>query len=111
MALPMPVLFSPPLMTTALCANTYKDAQGYLTPMTFLVIAPAIAAMLPGVELTPKLSLVPILGTSLLCKELVAGTYRWERGGIVFASNCVYAAVALFLATKMFQRESVLFRS
>src|SRR5712664_1175405 len=111
MALPVAVLFSAALLTIALFAKSYKEAQSYLTPMTFIVIIPAVAAMLPGVELTPKLSLIPILGTSLLCKELVAGTYHWNLIAIIFASNCVYAAVALFLAIKMFQRESVLFRS
>jgi sodium transport system permease protein len=111
MAIPIAVLFSATLMTIALFAKTYKEAQSYLTPMTFLVIIPAIAAMLPGVELTPKLSLIPILGTSLLCKELVAGTYHWNLIALIFTSNCVYAAAALFIAIKMFQRESVLFRS
>ena len=111
MALPIAVLFSATLMTIALFAKTYKEAQSYLTPMTFVVIIPAVAAMLPGVELTPKLSLVPILNVSLLCKELVAGTYHWNYIAIIFSSTCVYAAVALFLAIKMFQRESVLFRS
>src|SRR6202158_3483863 len=111
MALPVAVLFSAVLMTIALFAKTYKEAQSYLTPMTFVVIIPAVAAMLPGVELTPKLSLIPILNVSLLCKELVAGTYHWNLIAIIFSSTCVYAAAALFLAVKMFQRESVLFRS
>ena len=111
MALPIAVLFSAVLMTIALFAKTYKEAQSYLTPMTFVVIIPAIAAMLPGVELTPKLALVPILNVSLLCKELVTGTYHWNFIAIIFSSTCVYAAAALFIAIKMFQRESVLFRS
>jgi sodium transport system permease protein len=111
MAVPIAVLFSSVLMTIALFAKTYKEAQSYLTPMTFIVIIPAIASMLPGVELTSKLSLIPILSTSLLCKELVAGTYHWNLIAIIFSSTCVYAAVALFIAIKMFQRESVLFRS
>jgi sodium transport system permease protein len=111
MALPVAVLFSATLMTIALFAKTYKEAQSYLTPMTFVVIIPAVAAMLPGVELTPKLALVPILNVSLLCKELVAGTYHWNSIGLIFFSTCVYAAAALFIAIKMFQRESVLFRS
>ena len=111
MALPVAVLFSAALMTIALFAKTYKEAQSYLTPMTFVVIIPAIAAMLPGVELTPKLALIPILNVSLLCKELVTGTYHWNYIAIIFSSTCVYAAIALFLAVKMFQRESVLFRS
>src|SRR5580692_6147538 len=111
MALPVAVLFSATLMTIALFAKTYKEAQSYLTPMTFVVIIPAIAAMLPGVELSPKLALIPILNVSLLCKELVAGTYHWNYIAIIFSSTCVYAAAALFIAIKMFQRESVLFRS
>jgi sodium transport system permease protein len=111
MALPVAVLFSATLMTIALFAKTYKEAQSYLTPMTFVVIIPAVAAMLPGVELTPQLSLIPILNVSLLCKELVAGTYHWNYIAVIFASTCAYAAAALFIAIKMFQRESVLFRS
>ena len=110
MVLPLAVLFSAALMTIALFAKTYKEAQSYVTPLMFLVIVPAVAAMLP-VDLTSKLALVPILNASLLCKELVTGTYHWNYIAIIFSSTCVYAAVALFLAIKMFQRESVLFRS
>jgi sodium transport system permease protein len=77
--------------------------------MTFVVLVPAIAAVLPGVELTPKLALIPILNASLLCKELVTGTYHWNYIALIFVSTSVYAAAALFLAVKMFQRESVLF--
>src|SRR5207248_8762186 len=62
----------------------------YIMPLIFIVIIPAIAAMLPGVELTPKLALVPILNVSLLCKELVIGTYHWNYIAIIFASTCVY---------------------
>jgi sodium transport system permease protein len=98
MALPLAVMFSAALLTIALFAKSHKEAQSYITPLMFIVIIPAIAAMLPGVELTPKFALIPILNVSLLCKDLIAGTYH-------------YAAVAIFLAVKMFQRESVLFRS
>ena len=111
MALPLAVFFAAALMTIALFAKTYKEAQSYLTPMTFLVVIPAVASLLPGVELTPKLALVPILSTSLVCKEIIAGSYHWSSISLIFASTCVYAAVALFLAVKMFQREDVLFRS
>jgi sodium transport system permease protein len=110
-ALPLAVLFSAALMTIALFAKSYKEAQSYISPLMILVIVPAIAAMLPGVELTPQLSVVPIVNVSLLCKELITGTYHWDSIAIIFISSCVYAAVALFVAVKMFQRESVLFRS
>jgi sodium transport system permease protein len=111
MALPLAILFSAAMMTIALFAKTYKEAQSYLTPMTFLVVIPAVASLMPGIELTPKLALVPILSTSLVCKEIMTGTYHWSSIALIFASTCVYASVALFLAVKTFQRESVLFRS
>ncbi|HKM66913.1 MAG TPA: ABC transporter permease [Candidatus Acidoferrum sp.] len=111
MALPLAVLFSAGLITISLFAKSYKEAQSYVSPLMILVIVPAVAAMLPGVELTAKLALIPILNVSLLCKELVTGTYHWNFIALIFLSTCVYASAALFLAVKMFQREDVLFRS
>jgi sodium transport system permease protein len=110
MVLPIAVLFAAGVMTVALFAKSYKEAQSYISPLMFVVIIPAVAAMLP-IDLTAKLALVPILNASLLCKELVTGTYHWNFIAIIFLSTCVYAGVALFLAVKMFQREDVLFRS
>jgi sodium transport system permease protein len=88
MALPVAVMFSAVLMTISLFAKTFKEAQSYLTPMTFVVIIPAIAAVLPGIELTSKLALVPILYVSLLCKELVTGTYHWNYIALIFICTC-----------------------
>lgn len=110
MVLPLAVLFSAGVMTVALFAKSYKEAQSYITPLMFLVIVPAVCAMLP-IDLNAKLALVPILNASLLCKELVVNTYHWNYIAIIFLSTCLYAAAALFVAVKMFQREDVLFRS
>src|SRR5258708_18602316 len=111
MAVPLSVLFSAGLITIELFAKSHKEAQIYIAAMMLLVVIPAVAAMLPGVDLTPKLAIVPLLNVSLLCKELVTGEYHWNYIALIFASTCVYAAGALFLAVKMFQRESVLFRA
>ena len=111
MALPLAVLFAAALLTIALFAKSYKEAQSYLTPMTFIVVIPAVASLLPGFDLTPKLALIPILSTSLVCKEIVAGTFHWNYILLILLSSSIYAAAALFIAVKMFQRESVLFRS
>jgi sodium transport system permease protein len=111
MALPLAVLFSAALLTIALFAKSYKEAQSYISPLMIVVIMPAIVALLPGVEMNAKLALVPILGTSLVSKEIVTGTYHWNYILTIFGSSCVYAAAALFIAVKLFQREDVLFRT
>ena len=110
MIVPLAVLFSAALLAISLFAKSFKEAQSYLSPLTIVVIAPAIVSILPGVELNAGLSLVPILNTSLVCKEIVSGTYHWGYIALIFVSSCVYAAGALWVAIRLFQREDVLFR-
>jgi sodium transport system permease protein len=110
MVVPLAVLFSAVLLTIALFAKSYKEAQSYLSPLTILVALPAVISALPGVELNAALCLVPVLNISLVSKEIVAGTYHWSYIGLIFASSCAYAAAALAVAIRLFQREEVLFR-
>ena len=111
MVLPLAVLFSAALLAIALFAKSFKEAQSYISPLMIIVVLPAVAALLPGVELNAGLALVPVLNTSLVSKEIVTGTYHWGYVALIFASSCVYAAVALAIAVKLFQREDVLFRT
>ena len=111
MVLPLSVLFSAGMLAIALFAKSFREAQSYLSPLTFIVVLPAVASFLPGIELTPKTALVPILSTSLVSKEIVAGAHPWGYIALIFATSCVYGAIALAIAVKMFNREDVLFRT
>jgi len=111
MVMPLAVLFSAGLLALSLLARSYKEAQSYVSPLMIVVILPAVAAMLPGVELNTKLALIPILNVSLVSKEILSGNYPWGMIALIFGSSCFYAAVAFFLAVHTFQRESVLFRT
>jgi len=111
MALPITIFFSAALLAIALLAKSYKEAQSYISPLMIVVILPAIVGMLPGTELNTQFSLIPVLNTTLVCKEIVSGTYHWHQIGIIFLSTCAYAAAALFIAVKQFNREEVLFRT
>ncbi len=111
MVLPLTVMFAAALLAIALLAKSYKEAQSYISPLMIVVILPAIFSLLPGVELTPKLALVPILNVSLVSKEILSGNYPWGTIALIFVSSCVYAAAALFVAVRTFQNESVLFRT
>jgi sodium transport system permease protein len=111
MVLPVAVLFSAVVFTVALFAKSYKEAQSYVSPMIIVVIMPAVVGMLPGIDLNLRLALVPILNLSLVCKEMLSGVWHWNYIALIFGSSCVYAAVALALAVKMFNREDVIFRA
>jgi sodium transport system permease protein len=109
--LPIAVFFSAALLALSLFAKSYKEAQSYISPLMIVMVMPAVAALLPGVELTPALALVPVLNTSLVSKEIIAGTYHWNLIAVIFLSSSAYAAAALAIGVKLFQREDVLFRT
>ncbi len=111
LVLPLAVVFAAVALTISLFARTQKEAQTYLAPMVAVVILPAIAGVLPGVELDATLALVPVLNVTLACKELVSGVWPWGQLALIFGSTCVYAGLALAWCVRMFGRESVLFRS
>ncbi len=111
LVLPLAVLFAAGALTIALFARTQKEAQTYLAPLVAVVILPAFAGLLPGVELNATLALVPVLNVTLACKELVSGVWPWGQLVLIFGSTCVYAAAALAGCVRMFSRESVLFRT
>lgn len=111
MVLPVAVFFSAILFTVALFAKSYKEAQSYVGPMVFVIVMPAVIGMLPGIDLNARLAVVPILNLSLVCKEMLSGVWHWNYISLIFGSSCVYAAIALWLAVRMFSRESVIFRS
>jgi sodium transport system permease protein len=109
--LPLAVFFSAALLALSLFAKSFKEAQSYISPLMIVVILPAVAALLPGVDLNPALAVVPVLNTSLVSKEIITGTYHWDLIALIFLSSSVYAALALAIAVKLFQREDVLFRT
>ena len=111
LVLPVAVFFAALLLAISLFAKSYKEAQSYVSPLIIVVIMPAVIGMLPGVELNAKLALVPILNLSLVCKEMLSGVWHWNYIALIFGSSCLYAAIALGFAVKMFNREDVMFRA
>ena len=111
MVFPIAVMVSAILLAISLFAKSFKEAQSYVSPLMILVILPAVAVMLPGIELNWKLAMIPILNVSLVCKELLTGSFPWIWIAFVFGSTCIYSVIALAFAVNMFKRESVLFRT
>jgi len=110
MILPLCALFSSLLLMISVFARTSKEANSYIHPLMFLIILPALVSVLPGVELSPRMAMIPIVNTSLLLKEVLMGTYPWGNIGLIFLFNLLFASFGLWGAIGIFQKESVLFR-
>jgi sodium transport system permease protein len=109
--IPLAIFLASMAVAVGLFARSCKEANTYLQPMLLLAIAPAIVAALPGVDFNYGMALIPVLNMSLLCKELLAGTWHWGHVLLVFGSMTLYAALAVAAAVALFKRESVLFRT
>jgi sodium transport system permease protein len=111
MILPLAVIFSAALVAISLYARNYREAQSYGGQLIFIEILPAVASMIPNLQLTPKLALIPILNVSLVMKDIFAGQYPWGMIGLIFLSTAVIAGLMVALAVRQFHREEVLFRT
>jgi len=111
MLLPVAVMFSALLLMVGLFSKSFREAQSYCGPLILVAVVPTVIAMLPGVDLNASLSVVPLLNVSLICKEMLSGTWHWNYILLIFGSACLYATAALAATVRMFHREAVLFRS
>ena len=108
---PMGVLAASLMVAIALLAKSFKEAQSYLTPLVMASIFPLLVGMLPGLQLTPALALIPLFNVCQLIKEVFLGEYSHLAFAITMVANVVYAGLAFFAAVRVFSKESVLFRT
>jgi sodium transport system permease protein len=108
---PTAIMAASIMIAIALFAKSFKEAQSYLTPLIMAVIFPLIAGMLPGIQLTPALAVIPLFNVCQLIKEIFQGDFNRLSFAITMVSNIVYAGIAFFAAVQVFKSEKVLFRT
>lgn len=105
--IPLAFFISALMMSLAVFARSFKEAQNYITPFFLAIIMPASVAAMPGVELGPATVFIPITNVVLLFKELMIGQASLEMTFAVLLATAVYALLALLFAAWVFQREEV----
>ena len=105
---PVTLLTSALFLALAVFAKDYKEGQSFLTPVYLAMSLPAMVTMLPTIQLNAWTTFVPIVNIALLIKALLVGEARPELVFLVLVASAIYAALALSLAVRVFQREQVL---
>ncbi|MFM8287248.1 MAG: type II CAAX prenyl endopeptidase Rce1 family protein, partial [Planctomycetaceae bacterium] len=112
--LPVAGLFSALSLALSCFARSNKEGQYYLSPLLMVGMALAFYCLSPGVELSPQLAIVPIVGPSLMMKTLLSGPAGFEAVRVylpsVLLSSLLYTGLAVWWACELFQGEAVLFR-
>ena len=110
MLVPIVAIFAAVLLSMSIYAKSFKEAQGYMTPLVFIVIIPIILAMLPGIKLEGVYAWVPLMNVALAIKELIKGTMDYMALIPIFFSTTAIAGVLITFCIYWFNREKVLFR-
>jgi sodium transport system permease protein len=105
MLLPLSLFFAGLLSAIVIRASSFKEAQTYVTPLTFAVIVPAIIALTPGMKLSWQTAWIPILNIALATKEIIAGTIHYAQYALIVVSLAVLALAALSLSVRQFSKE------
>ena len=90
-------------------AKSFKEANNYVTPLTLVVILASYIGFIPNIELTAKTSWIPVVNICLLMKNLLVFKYDFALISMVLLSNVIYAFVAVWFLSKVYNSESILF--
>jgi sodium transport system permease protein len=96
------------MMSIALLARSFREAQNYVTPFFIFIMLPGMIAAMPGMELSRTTMFIPIANVALLLKDLLMEKATLELTFGVFLCTGVYALLSLVVAVWMFQREDVI---
>lgn len=107
MVIPLSIFFAGIISALVVRAKSFKEAQSIVSPMSFLVIIPAVIALLPGVELNWATVFVPILNVALATKEIVAGTIQPIHYIITVASLIILALASVAISYREFSKEGM----
>ncbi|HEX7004037.1 MAG TPA: ABC transporter permease [Trueperaceae bacterium] len=100
------------LLGVTMFARSFKEAQSYVAPLSFLLILPVMALQFADLlELGVGVYLVPVVNVLLLMDEIVTGGARAASVALTWGSLIVVIVVLLALALRNFSRERVIFRT
>jgi len=104
-------LFSAALLSIAIFARSFKEAQSYIGPAYLVVLLPiALINGIQGFEAPTWLFAAPAVNAVLLFKEVLKGDYVASHLFVTYISLAVFAGLALWLATRIYRKEKVLFK-
>ncbi len=99
--------FAALLLSLTSFARSFKEAQAYLIPVMLLSLAPAMIALLPGIELSGLIAVAPLINVVVLARDILAGSVPVAGATVAVFATIVYAGAALAIAASLFGNAAV----
>lgn len=105
------VMFSAVLLSIAIFARSFKEAQSYISPSYLIVILPTVIInSIPGFSPPDWFYAIPVINSVSIFKEILIGTYNTTHIMLTVVSLVVASAISIWVATTIYQKENVLFK-
>jgi ABC-type Na+ efflux pump permease subunit len=95
------------LTGVAALAKSFKEGQALLGPVQMIFILPAMAGVIPGLELTTKTALIPVVNVVLAFRSMLRGEALPQEYTVTALSLALYAILAIYFAVRVLSRESL----
>ena len=96
-------------MCTCLFAKSFKEANNYTTPVMLIFMFGGYAGMIPNFELNAQTAALPIINVALMIKQLMMQQMDFYLYGIVLLTNIVYSLLTIWILSKLYRSEVILF--
>ncbi len=110
MLLPLTLTLATISLALAGIAASYKEAQNYLSPLLLMVMTPAMICLLPHVDPSFSLDLLPVLGPLVVLKNaLQSGQVAWAHALLATTCSAVVCVVVVQWAVRLLAQEHFLY--
>ena len=76
-----------------------------VSPFYIALIVPVLFFQTPGLQLTPRMALIPVANVMMMIREAFEGVYRWPLIGLTLAVEAVCVIAALRVAMLVIRHE------
>ena len=97
-------------MMISIFARSFKEAQNLLSPLTIVVVVPAIAMQYMSEQTLRSFAVAPIFNAMLIIRDALLNRVSSTSIVLEFASAFVYMIIALAVAIKIFNSENAMVR-
>lgn len=103
--------FSAVLLAITSCARSFKEAQAYIIPLMLLCLVPGVICLMPSLQFSGPLAVVPLVNIVLLARDLLEGSVVPLYAAVAVISTLFYVLAAIGLAARVFGTDAILYGS
>ncbi len=108
MLIPLSIFFAGLLTAVVVRTKSFKESQSVVTPMTFIMVVPAILALSPEVKLNWQVVWIPVYNMAVAIEEIINGTISMGHYAAIILTLCTAAFVSAYISFKQFSNENMI---